>query len=311
MKTRITNLFWCVLFIAGLPLLLASCVGEDRDDCDPVDNVRLGFRFDPETGHDMLADDITSMDVFIFDGNGLYVSTTTVSNPRIGAGAYITLHLEPGTYQFVAWGNLSCEHYSTNTTPIVGQTTVSELQLSFACPSHRTVDYTFDHLFNGSIDATVNALSTDQEVIIPVVQDTYTIEVAITSGPTDVEYRVDITDAHSDYTFRNEIIASDEIVFTSSCSAADSEPACIRTLKLTQSSTTTLSLYNNTTRSDDTPIYSATLIDLLNASGTFSPETKHTYSIELELTDANTLHTITIEDWKLVVDDDIPLGPQN
>lgn len=299
-----------MFLLAGMPFLFSSCVGEDRDDCDP--DIRLGFRFAPDTEHDMLAEHIADMDVFIFDNQGLYLSTVTVANPRMDAGAYIPLTLKAGTYQFVAWGNLSCEHYNLSTTPVVGQTTVADLQLTFACPSDNTVDYTFDHLFYGSLTGiTITEGMAAQEVIVPIEQDTYTIEVSISSRVTTTQYRVSIDDTHHDYNFRNEIITSDPISFIGACSPADDEPACIRTLKLTENSPTTFSIAPiSGTRSSDA-IYSASLITLLKASNTFAPDVKHTYIIELELNDAGTVHSITIEDWKLIVDDDIPLGPQS
>ena len=84
--------------------LLSTCVGEDK--CCPTDrNVVVEFAYVYD-GYDVFGDQIYSVNLFVFDSDGLLTYSTTIYSEQLNTFAGTTLnHLAPGNYRIVAWGN--------------------------------------------------------------------------------------------------------------------------------------------------------------------------------------------------------------
>lgn len=98
------------LFILLLSaLLLSACIDEDLSNCpEPEENnLRLDFRYTDEGGADIFADNIHSVDLFVYDTNGFFVTQHHVDRGDLYLHAGTELNLSPGSYRIVCWGNVA------------------------------------------------------------------------------------------------------------------------------------------------------------------------------------------------------------
>lgn len=92
---------YSILFFLFL-LLLSGCVGDSMKDCPVIeadDNTTLFFKYDGFLQH------IEKVDMGIFDSEGRFVLGKTVDKQMLGKAQAISMHLVPGTYTVVCWGN--------------------------------------------------------------------------------------------------------------------------------------------------------------------------------------------------------------
>lgn len=100
------RLFRTSLFLF-LAFLLNGCVKDNMYFCPIVtnSNLTLQFRYEDDGGVDVFPDEIRQVDVFVFDNAGSLVQKQTIDQTSLSVFAGTTLHLAPGTYHIVCWGN--------------------------------------------------------------------------------------------------------------------------------------------------------------------------------------------------------------
>lgn len=314
MKHYYSCLRTMVLLLAAL--LPYGCIGDDLSDCPPPDpddaGVLLGFRFSPLDGNDIQADDLTCMDVFVFDGSGLYVSTVRDAAPRMQDEDYrIALTLAEGNYSFVAWGN--CEagtgYTTTPATFVKGVTSIDDALMSFARPANDTIRTTIGHLFHGLLSGADIIAQSEQTLFVPIVQNTYTINIGIAEfAPEAPPCRVVISDDHCAYGFDNQRITSQDIHYQGDCIREYGiQFTSLRTLRLTPTGETRLKLYSadgsSTYATTEPPLYDASLIGLISSSASFGSaadlDRVHTYNIRLTFDATNGQFTVTVNGWNV------------
>ncbi len=99
-------------FHAGILALLMACTGcslinDDRDNCPPLENVILSFRYMSINSVDIFQQNIGSVDVFVFDQYGCFVTRKSVTQQELNNFQGIRFQLAPGTYRIVCWGNVT------------------------------------------------------------------------------------------------------------------------------------------------------------------------------------------------------------
>lgn len=101
-------------------LLLNGCIDEDLSSCPNFrdKNLWVDFVYTSKGGADIFADNITSVDLFVYDANGVFVTQQYVSQKDLYAHAGTELALLPGTYRIVCWANAAEKTYLYN--PIKG-----------------------------------------------------------------------------------------------------------------------------------------------------------------------------------------------
>lgn len=92
--------------ILFLSVILSGCIGEDRDNCPPADNLILRFCYVIDGGNDIFLQRVEKTNLFIFDVNGYFVRQQTIGKNSLDAGQSFSLSLSPGTYRIVCWGNM-------------------------------------------------------------------------------------------------------------------------------------------------------------------------------------------------------------
>lgn len=283
-----------------LPWLMYGCINEDTPRYSASEKeVLLGFTFNPNNDDDLDPSDLSVIEVFVFDEADVYIGSYVDNNPQMQNRDYrIALPLKPGKYSFTAWGNIGNEYGYTPTQPLIkGVTTRSSASLSFARPTNDTITTMVNHLFYGNLQ---KSDIRQQRLMIPLVQNTYTINLEILGLPPSLPpCFVVITDNKSDYDFINNGTSSKDINYISRCIGwGGFQQASLRTLRLTaESSQTRLKLYDD----DSNLLYDASLLNLIQASNNNGTsvdfDRTHTYNIGLEIKLSPIGFTVTVEDW--------------
>jgi hypothetical protein len=111
-----------------LTLPFSACVDEQNLDQCPME-VTLTFDY-LENGIDRFARDINTVDVFVFDANGVFLFTQHVSKSDLNRFQSVRLDLLPGDYQVVCWANLT--DHSGLSSLVPGVTTIDEAYVQIA-----------------------------------------------------------------------------------------------------------------------------------------------------------------------------------
>jgi hypothetical protein len=117
-----------LLAMTMLTLLLPGCIDEQNLDKCPMD-VTLTFDY-LENGVDRFGRDINTVDVFIFDANGVFLFTQRVNKSELNAFQGVHLSLLPGDYQVVCWANVTDHSVFSNLVP--GVTTIEEAYIQIS-----------------------------------------------------------------------------------------------------------------------------------------------------------------------------------
>lgn len=298
------NAFRLRAFILALTALaLSSCIGEDFSGCPPKEvTLLLGFRFSPEDDNDIQGSDVSCLDVFVFDDSGLYLEYFRDNDPRMDDDDYrMSLSLPSGVYRFVAWENTDADIYNVAPEAFTrGITRIEDARLSFARPAGDTVTQIISHLFHGHLLRAEVSDRDGQVLFIPVVQDTYTVNLDVAGLGADIPSCLAIiSDDHSDYDFMNAPITSQPLFYAGAFSWSGTvRHTVLRTLRLMESSATRLQVCT----ADGNQLYDASLIDLIRSAAITAGKPMdldriHTYDIRLEFDAAYGTVTVTVNGW--------------
>ncbi|MCD7968870.1 MAG: FimB/Mfa2 family fimbrial subunit [Alistipes sp.] len=95
-----------IILLIGLLGALHGCYEEDFSICDEA-NVELGFSLMDDDGRDIFLENISAVNVFLFDEYGYYVTQSRVENSELSIFQGVRMVLEPGSYNVVCWGNVN------------------------------------------------------------------------------------------------------------------------------------------------------------------------------------------------------------
>jgi hypothetical protein len=118
-------------------LVMTGCINENRDDCQPLP---LGWvpAYDvsivPQLGGNSIPDDIKSMQLYVFDDNGVLQQIVNASPEDVASGN-VKLNLPDGKYTVVAVGNSSTNPAQggfDSSKAEVGKTTLDDFKLVLA-----------------------------------------------------------------------------------------------------------------------------------------------------------------------------------
>lgn len=142
---------------------LTSCIDQDLSNCPKGVPITIKFEYSyNESGDNLILTDVTRMDLYAFDQNGMLVA-----HQRAEDAAFkdeMTIELAPGKYSFVAWGGeVNSDSYKTNTT--VGTTAYEQARLQLECVDGSPKSPKPYNLFFGSLGVTDVSKSTNTATI--------------------------------------------------------------------------------------------------------------------------------------------------
>lgn len=110
-RNLINNLVGAALCAASMGVAFSSCNGLIYDELEPCPyGVSLRFVYDYNMEFaNAFPSQVDCLTLYVYDGEGKYVTTRTVTGPELRDEAYrMTLDLTPGDYRFVAYGGMAC-----------------------------------------------------------------------------------------------------------------------------------------------------------------------------------------------------------
>lgn len=183
-----------------------SCIKEDLDpdECAPA-SFRVYYSYATPGSYADLYEDAEQLHLFVFDENGYLVGTPVEDDaPRVGDETYyMQLDLNPGTYQFVAWGNLVDCYYTTPENLISGVTHQDDINLHLARAENDSILNDPHHLYFGRVTGKVVTGVGQERVDISLKRNTYRVNVYIDDPynvvPDDIRFDLVITDNNGSY----------------------------------------------------------------------------------------------------------------
>ncbi|MCL2727125.1 MAG: FimB/Mfa2 family fimbrial subunit [Bacteroidales bacterium] len=114
-------------------LFFPKCTKEDLTDCGVI----VRFKYDKHVQGISFSDEIKSIDLYVFDENGAYIETrsslpsdATVNGFLPETYQVVMRDRKPGTYTFIAWGNVKREFFDMSTLN-VGASTFNTATLNY------------------------------------------------------------------------------------------------------------------------------------------------------------------------------------
>jgi hypothetical protein len=292
-------------------------VKDDLSDC--VKEKRVFFSYKPVTyaSTDVIREgidpaDITRMNLYIFDENGLFVEEIIDESPVMSPDYYMTIpHLKSGKYTFVAWGNLQNQYTVSSDMLIPGKTSVKELQVYLNRIANKVVNEPLTPLFYAAHtgeNLEVVSAAENQKFQLNIVQDTHTINVSVAGVGFEEEklnnntYRLEIYDNNDKFGFDNNFVQSDFFTYSSPCTkeqASETLTSSLTVMRLADDRKPKLRIVNDQTGDclleEDLVALFLALRDL---GVTIDFSYQHEFTIRY-IFDATTL-TVYVNGWKLV-----------
>lgn len=202
--------------------VLTACddaIYDDEGDCSHV--YKVAFRYDMNMAYaDALTHDVKSVTLYAFDNNGKFVKSFNNTIASMAMNNYMMdVDLDPGTYQFVAWGGLNDGLNSYTVTAMQpGVSTIQDLT-NMVNRTHdaegNAVVGEVNNLFYGATADTLPDEEGIHVVTVPLMKNTKRINVVLQSlsGKTlDVDkFRFSITSGNGKMNYDNSLMA-DEIL---------------------------------------------------------------------------------------------------
>ena len=233
------------LLLVFLAMTSCNAIYEYEGDCDP--KYRIEFKYDYNIKYaDAFANEVKSVSLYAFDGNGRLVYQKTDQGAHLGTGDYVMeVDMEPGTYDLVAWCGL--EDGSSFALPVMqaGLTNKSDMACTIKgkkSGGQITVDQQIKPLFHGALNSV--EFPDDEGVhtfTIPLIKNTNSIRIVlqhISGKKVDPDlFTYHITDDNEVLNWNNEIVPSNivnyEAYYTATgeevLSKADSVPTAAAT----------------------------------------------------------------------------------
>ncbi|MDR1357431.1 MAG: FimB/Mfa2 family fimbrial subunit [Tannerellaceae bacterium] len=293
---------------------LSSCIQDDLSEC--ISDKRIYFDYEQilssQKNGGINPDDITRMNLFIFDEEGLFIREHIDEAPRLGKEYFMTVSgLKKGFYKFVAWGNLD-ERYALSSSLVPGETRFDDLRVSLNSIKDGKVDQPVKPLFyathpgNNTIE--ILEMST-QFVHLNLIEDTYKINVAVSgldsTSVANHDYNIDITDNNGAYKFDNDFATCQEFQYTQPCTVMEENSelkASLTVLRLTEKRKPVLRLINKQTNDVVVEDDLVGLILAANGAGASIDFNKiHEFDVKYELGQTSSIGIIIyINGWKLI-----------
>lgn len=285
----------CLLFIG---ISFQGCINDDLSECGI--NVRFTYTQNID-GTDKFAESVDNIDLYIFDSKGIFLSKY---EEEYIASNGINLNLMPGTYSFVAWGNLSDDYDIPTLIP--NETSIDDVILSLKRENDEITEHP-THLFHGALLSAVVLpdIQQNQTLTIDMIKDTKSIKVTSVGLPMETKASQDftcfITSRNGDYKFDNSITGDTRLKYIPNETVNDSynlisDFVTMRELNDDSTESRLIIRYNDDT--EEKEVFNESLVGmLLPASVTGNLDLEDTFDILLTFNAGRVF--ITVNGWNL------------
>ncbi|MEY8245439.1 FimB/Mfa2 family fimbrial subunit [Heminiphilus faecis] len=222
--TVLSRLIGAMCCIASMGFAFTSCESlyEDLDPCPHGVRLRFVYDYNMEWAN-AFPKQVDCLSLFIYDNDGNFVDKKTVTGAELQDESYrMTLDLEPGNYQFVAFGGLACDKAAFSLVkepaPESRRIDLSTLMHLDRVYSPQPAERRLHDMFWGDLSLATSDLYT--EGTVKMMKNTNNIRVVLqqekggTVHPDDFDFS--ITDCNSLFGHDNDLITDgvDPVVYT-------------------------------------------------------------------------------------------------
>ena len=165
-------------------IFMQSCVHGDLDDCPPMVNYAVAFRYTHNAwDYDRINDDVKKINLYVFDNNNLVYTTAIKRSPDETNFTIPLDNLPMGNYHILAWGNYLEDQtvapfVITPSEFVKSQTTLSQARLTLQREAGNLSHQDMEKLLFGDMDVEI-PLYVSRTDTVPLINDTKKIRVVI------------------------------------------------------------------------------------------------------------------------------------
>ncbi len=206
------------LFLMLLGVVITSCSIYDDDEYCPT-GFYIQFKYDYNMKFaDAFSNEVDRVTVYVFDQEGKFLMQKTEEGSALKSKDYkMTLDIEPGTYQLIAWAGLDGTSFR-ETNQLVEQTSLISAPNVELITSNQNSNTDLHPLWHGErLDVTVPT-NRYEETTISLVKDTKRIRMVLQQlnglPIADGDFKFEITDDNSLFDFHNNLIPTGTTTYT-------------------------------------------------------------------------------------------------
>lgn len=295
---RIVNLTKMLLIFMTV-CLSVGCLRENRSRCS--DGLLLKFNYITSNGLYLESGfpEIDHLSVFVFDGNGLFISEEKDSGTPINNNYTLLLPLYEGSFQFVVWAGLS-DNYETSSC-ITGQTRIEDFTLQLKRGADNQVNTPPPLLYFGQHETITLSPTHTEQITIGLQRITNTIQVIVHTANTTVPPQISIQDNNGTYNHQGEIMPDQSFhYFPYDIHTLDNPGTWVAdfNIMLLQNDSNAMLQITNP---DGELQYNEKLVSgLLAANPNINFNTDHEFTIEITFDEFYVPVSILVNDWEII-----------
>lgn len=222
MISSLNHIFKSLTGVTAMLLFLAltSCIDDSTDGCPAGLSLRFEYTLN-ESNEDLFADQVTHLDLDLYDKDGYYVKSYKLLQSELKNGNTFPLSLPTGSYTFVTWANMPDGAYQYTSGPKLEDMRV-KLNVS---PSDEAAP-AYLSLFHGITSIEVGKTINNQQTI-SLTQNTILLHILLKEiggnmNPLKIgDYTISITSSNGTYRYDNSVVGDERLSYKPSYSLVD------------------------------------------------------------------------------------------
>lgn len=222
MISSLNHIFKSLTGVTAMLLFLAltSCIDDSTDGCPAGLSLRFEYTLN-ESNEDLFAEDVTHLDLYLYDKDGYYVKSYKLLQSELKNGNTFPLSLPAGSYTFVTWANMPDGAYQCTSGP-----KIEDMRIKLNVSTSDEADPAPHSLFHGMASITVGKTINNQQTI-SLTQNTKLLHILLkeTGGnmnPLKIgDYTISITSSNGAYSYDNSVVGGDLLSYKPSYSLID------------------------------------------------------------------------------------------
>lgn len=220
MISSLNHIFKSLTGVTAMLLFLAltSCIDDSTDGCPAGLSLRFEYTLN-ESNEDLFADQVTHLDLDLYDKDGYYVKSYKLLQSELENGNTFPLSLPAGSYTFVTWANMPDGAYQ-----YTSGSKLEDVRVKLNV-SDDEADPAYLSLFHGMASITVGKTINNQQTI-SLTQNTILLHILLKetteTSPLKIgDYTIYITSSNGTYSYDNSVVGGDRLSYKPGYSLVD------------------------------------------------------------------------------------------
>lgn len=197
---------------------LTSCIDDSTDGCPDGLSLRFEYTLN-ESNEDLFADQVTHLDLDLYDKDGYYVKSYKLLQSELKNGNTFPLSLPAGSYTFVTWANMPDGAYQ-----YTSGSKLEDMRVKLNV-SDDEADPIYLSLFHGITSMEVGKTVNNQQTI-SLTQNTILLHILLKetteTNPLKIgDYTISITSSNGTYRYDNSVVGDDRLSYKPGYSLVD------------------------------------------------------------------------------------------